>query len=93
MEPIKIVTRFLNGGTIKEYTQNFFPDRPSFHITPVDQTVSIGPVEVQIKDLKGMFFVLDFLRTGEGFAISGSFMGDNSIQIREVLLNSLITAV
>ena len=61
MEPIKIVTRFLNGGTIKGYTQNFFPDKPSFHITPVDQKISIGPVEVQIKDLKGVFFVRDFL--------------------------------
>ncbi|MFH1756540.1 MAG: hypothetical protein ABH969_00690 [Pseudomonadota bacterium] len=61
MEPTKIVARFLNGGTIKGFTQNFFPDKPSFHITPVDPNVSNGPVEVQIKDLKGIFFVRDFL--------------------------------
>ena len=61
MEPIKIVARFLNGGIIKGCTQNFFPDKPSFHITPVDPTVSTIPIEIQLKDLKAIFFVRDFL--------------------------------
>jgi hypothetical protein len=61
MEPIKLVARFLNGGVIKGYTQNFFPDKPFFHITPLDPTISGSPIEVQVKDLKAIFFVRDFL--------------------------------
>ena len=61
MEPAKIVARFLQGGIIKGYTQNFFPDQPSFHISPVDPEVSNDLIEVEIKDLKALFFVRDFL--------------------------------
>ena len=61
MEPNKIVARFLNGGIIKGYTHDFFPDKPAFHISPADPKVANGPIEVQVKDLKGIFFVRDFV--------------------------------
>ncbi len=61
MEPAKIVARFLQGGMIKGYTQNFFPDRPIFHIRPIGPEVSDELIEIQIKDLKAIFFVRDFL--------------------------------
>ena len=61
MEPAKIVARFLQGGIIKGYTQNFFPDQPIFHVRPVAPEVSDDLIEVQMKDLKAIFFVRDFL--------------------------------
>ncbi len=61
MEPAKIVARFLHGGIIKGYTQNFFPDQPHFHIRPLASEIPDELIEVQIKDLKAVFFVRDFL--------------------------------
>ena len=61
INPSKIVARFLKGGMIKGYTQDFFPDRPAFHIRPVDPEVSDNIIEVQVNDLKAIFFVRDFL--------------------------------
>jgi hypothetical protein len=61
MEPVKIVIRYADGRITKGYTQNFFPNKPTFHITPVDPQVSDGPLEVKVMDLKAIFFVRDFL--------------------------------
>ena len=61
MEPVKIVIRYTDGRIIKGYTQNFFANKPTFHITPVDLTVALGPLEVKVADLKAIFFVRDFL--------------------------------
>ena len=61
MEPVKIVIRYADGRIIKGYTQNFFPDQPSFHIRPVAPELSEELIEVQMKDLKAIFFVRDFL--------------------------------
>lgn len=61
MEPVKIVIRYTDGRIIKGYTQNFFANKPSFHISPVDPQVSNGPIEVHTNDLKAIFFVRDFL--------------------------------
>jgi hypothetical protein len=61
MEPIKIVIRYEDGRTIKGHTQNFFPNKPTFHITPVDPQIFNGPLEVKVTDLKAIFFVRDFL--------------------------------
>ena len=61
MEPVKIVIRYADGRIIKGYTQNFFPNKPFFHISPVDPQVSDGPIEVKVMDLKAIFFVRDFL--------------------------------
>jgi hypothetical protein len=61
MEPTKIVVRYADGRIIKGYTHDFSPEKPNFHITLVDPTFSNGPIEVQVKDLKGIYFVRDFL--------------------------------
>jgi hypothetical protein len=61
MGPAKIVARFFQGGIIKGYTQDFFPDQPVLHIRPVVPEVSDELIEVRIKDLKAIFFVRDFL--------------------------------
>ena len=61
MEPVKIVIRYADGRIAKGYTQNFFPNKPTFHISPVDPQVSNGPMEVKVMDLKAIFFVRDFL--------------------------------
>ncbi len=61
MEPVKIVIRYANGRIIKGYTQNFLANKPTFHITPVDSETATGPLEVNVKDLKAIFFVRDFL--------------------------------
>ncbi len=59
MESIKIVARYINGGLAKGYTQDFFPNKPIFHLYPYDTEVT-EKVEIQLKDLKAVFFVKDF---------------------------------
>jgi hypothetical protein len=60
MEPNKIVVRYLDGKIIKGFTQNFFPNKPTFHILLYDPVKSKEPVEVQVNELKAVFFVRDF---------------------------------
>ena len=36
LEPSKIVVRYLNGSTVKGFTQNFFPNKSVFHLTPLE---------------------------------------------------------
>ena len=51
------VARLMDGTTIKGTTQDFFPNRPLFHVAPAGG----GPVvEVRTKLLKAVFFVKDF---------------------------------
>jgi hypothetical protein len=64
MELTKIIVRYADGWIIKGYTHNFSPDKSTFRITPVDPKVSNGPIEVHLKDVKGIFFVRDFMGNG-----------------------------
>ena len=60
MEPSKIVVRYRDGRIIKGTTQNFFPNKPLFHVS---RDGPIGPgsvVEVKVEELKAVFFVKDF---------------------------------
>ena len=59
-EPAKIVVRFLNGEVVKGYTNNFFPNKPVFKVTPLNAHNPSETRTVQIKDLKALFFVRDF---------------------------------
>jgi hypothetical protein len=59
MEKVKVVVRFSCGRVIKGFTQDFFPAKRLFHLTPVDDP-SGKPIEVFIEDLKAIFIVLDF---------------------------------
>ncbi len=56
----KIVVHFLDGQIIKGHTFDFFHTRPVFHLKPAIGGPSASPVEVQIADLKAVFFVKDF---------------------------------
>ena len=60
MEPSKIVVRYRDGRLVKGTTQNFFPNKPNFHVNLVGRTGPGDVVEVKIEDLKAVFFVRDF---------------------------------
>ena len=60
MEPSKIVARYRDGRTLKGTTQNFFPNKPVFHVIRLGGTGAGDMVEVKIEDLKAIFFVRDF---------------------------------
>jgi hypothetical protein len=54
----KVVAHYNNGTLVKGATQDFFPNRPLFHVQPPngDKTV-----EIRCKDLKALFFVRDLV--------------------------------
>jgi hypothetical protein len=54
----KVVAHHLSGKILKGTTQDFFPNRPSFHLQPVNGGAA---VEIRIKDLKAVFFVKDYV--------------------------------
>jgi hypothetical protein len=60
MDQSKIVARYRDGKTLKGTTQNFFPNKPMFHLSPHGGSGAGDPVEVKIEDLKAIFFVRDF---------------------------------
>jgi hypothetical protein len=61
LDPSKIVVRFLDGKIVKGFTQNFFPNRPVFHVLPMDGASGSDPLEIRVSELKAVFFVRDFL--------------------------------
>ncbi len=60
MERVKVVMRYSDGRLIKGFTQDFFPNKERFHVTPADNP-SDGPIEVSINNLKAIFMVRDFI--------------------------------
>lgn len=63
MEPNRVVVRYADRRLIKGYTHNFSPARSTFHLSPgspVTANSSGKIIEVQVKDLKAVFFVRDF---------------------------------
>ncbi|MFN8589456.1 MAG: hypothetical protein U0704_16815 [Candidatus Eisenbacteria bacterium] len=52
----KVVARFLDGSTLKGTTEDFSPNRPSFHLHGVNESSSR---EVKCAQLKAVFFVKD----------------------------------
>ena len=54
----QVVAHRLDGQLLKGTTQDFFPNRPVFHVQPADGS---RPVEVRSKNLKAVFFVRDFV--------------------------------
>lgn len=59
MEPLKVVARYIDGRIIKGLSQDFFPNKGHFHVSPADKP-SGETVEVLVKELKAVFFVRDF---------------------------------
>jgi hypothetical protein len=60
LEPSKIVVRYKNGKIVKGFTQNFFPNKPVFHVVPPEGGGPKEPLEVPMDQLKAVFFVRDF---------------------------------
>jgi hypothetical protein len=61
MEVNKIVARYRDGKIRKGYTENFFPNKPKFHLRPQNASGSGDAEEVHLSDLKAVFFVRDFV--------------------------------
>lgn len=59
MEALKVVARYINGKRVKGLSQDFFPNKDHFHVSPADNP-SAEKVEILLKDLKAVFFVRDF---------------------------------
>ena len=82
MERVKVVIRYSDGKIVKGYTNDFFPKKPAFH-------VGSGPsekgVQVQLKDLKAVFFVKDFEGDPE-YDEYRAFKEGQAIQGRKVLM-------
>jgi hypothetical protein len=53
----RVVAHLLDGKLIKGTTQDFFPNRPMFHVTLLEGGL---PIEVRTRQLKAMFFVRQF---------------------------------
>ena len=52
----RVVAHYMDGRVVKGTTQDFFPNRPIFRITPVG---SGKETEIQCRQLKAVFFVRD----------------------------------
>jgi hypothetical protein len=60
MKPVKIVVRFRDERIKKGYTQDFFPNKPVFHLVRNQGGGSDEPEEIRVSDLKAVFFVHTF---------------------------------
>lgn len=60
MEPAKIIARFRDGRVIKGVSQDFSPNKPSFHLYREAEGVSGVPVRVDLSELKAVFFAKRF---------------------------------
>lgn len=54
-----VVARFLDGRLIKGTTQDFLPNRPTFHVQEGGDPSAV-PVSVELAALKAIFFVKSF---------------------------------
>jgi len=54
----KIVIRYQDGRLLKGCTDDFFPNKEIFHVTP-QTTPPSKPLEIRVSELKAVFFVKD----------------------------------
>ena len=57
----KVVVALLSGSRLKGYVYNFSSLRDSFHLLPPESPLQQEGIEIQLKDVKAVFFVQDFL--------------------------------
>lgn len=57
----KLVVRFQDGRILKGTSQDFSPNRESFHLNLASRSATDQPIKVSFGDLKGVFFVKDFV--------------------------------
>lgn len=60
MDPVKIVIRFADGRIEKGYSQDFFPNKPAFHLFKNLSKGAANHKEIRVADLKAVFFVKTF---------------------------------
>jgi hypothetical protein len=58
---IKIIVRYADYRVVKGYSRDFFPNKSSFHLELIAEGDKGKIREVQMKDLKAVFFVRDFI--------------------------------
>ena len=56
----KIVVRYQDGRVSKGFTSNFMPNKDFFHLVPLDAPPGLKPLDIQVRELKAIFFVKDF---------------------------------
>ena len=61
----KVVVGCLNGTRLKGYTYNFSPMKDYFNLLPQEDPVQGRAIRVEMKDLKAVFFVGDFIGNPE----------------------------
>ncbi len=60
MEPVKVIMRYADGKLIKGYTNDFYPNRPWFHVHPAETDHANKGIDIEVSQLKAVFFVKDF---------------------------------
>jgi len=53
----QIVARFQDGHLLKGHTVDFLPGSDRFHLFPAGAYPGARPLEIEVTDLKGVFFV------------------------------------
>lgn len=71
-ESNKVVAHLLGGKILKGTTQDFFPNRPIFHLLPADGSAA---VELRARQCKAVFFVKDFEGNRERRDVRGFVTG------------------
>ncbi len=56
----KLVVRYIDGGVVKGFSQDFHPSRGHFHLSSFVGGVVGPPIFVPVEQLKAIFFVRDF---------------------------------
>lgn len=68
----KVVAHLVGGKIVKGTTVDFFPNRPFFHVMPLDGS---GPLEFRTRQLKALFFVRDFAGNQQRRDVRGFITG------------------
>jgi small nuclear ribonucleoprotein (snRNP)-like protein len=61
----QIVVRYQDGRTLKGYTVDFLATRPTFRLMLIDAPQNARPLDVQLAEIKAIFFVKDFVGNRE----------------------------
>jgi hypothetical protein len=56
----KVVAHYQDGHVVKGVTNDFLPAKDRFHLIPADSPSGTKPSEVNVSELKALFFVKDF---------------------------------
>jgi hypothetical protein len=56
----RIVAHFQDGRVLKGFTTDFLPAKAQFHMTVDEQGKAAPPLQVQVPELKALFFVKTF---------------------------------